>query len=84
MVRYMYVSPTRRSVVVIAFPFCSQTLMIKRELAKDPSLREESWDRFLPNFKAKNLSQRKKPHKISKKKAYTPFPPPQPESKVGT
>ena len=57
--------------------------MIKEELAKDPALRNESWDRFLPNFKAKNISKRKQPRKKNKKKAYTPFPPAQPESKVG-
>ena len=40
-----------------------KTMMIKRELAKDPALANESWDRFLPNFKHKNV-QRKKPKKV--------------------
>jgi hypothetical protein len=57
-----------------------KTLMIKRELAKDPALAGESWERFLPRFKKKNV-QRRKPGAI-KKKEYTPFPPPQPPSKV--
>ncbi|XP_072233777.1 KRR1 small subunit processome component homolog [Leuresthes tenuis] len=59
-----------------------KTLMIKRELSKDPELRAQSWERFLPNFRHKNLSKRKEPKKKSMKKEYTPFPPPQPESKV--
>ena len=54
--------------------------MIKRELAKDPELKNESWDRFLPKFKQKNVKKLKKPQ--MKKKEYTPFPPPQPESKA--
>lgn len=59
-----------------------KTLMIKRELAKDPELKNESWERFLPKFKSKNISKRKQPKKKKIKKEYTPFPPPQPESKI--
>lgn len=59
-------------------------LMIKRELAKDPNLKNENWARFLPNFKKRTLSQRRKPLKVTdkSKKTYTPFPPPQEKSKV--
>ncbi|OAP59758.1 KRR1 small subunit processome component [Fonsecaea erecta] len=59
-------------------------LMIKRELAKDPALKNESWDRFLPNFKKKTLSKRRVPHRVvdKSKKIYTPFPPPQEKSKI--
>lgn len=59
-------------------------LMIKRELQKDPELAGESWDRFLPHFKKRNLSKRRVPLKITdkSKKIYTPFPPPQEKSKV--
>lgn len=57
-----------------------KTLMIKRELAKDPALKDENWERFLPKFKKKNV-KRKKPS-VVKKKDYTPFPPPQQPRKV--
>merc|ERR1712200_225024 len=59
-----------------------KTLMIKRELMKDPKLRNENWERFLPKCEHKNLSKRKQPLKKREKKAYTPFPPAQPLSKV--
>jgi len=68
-------------------------LMIQKELAKDPALKEEDWSRFLPSFKKKNV-QTKRPKnnnpmdsnstnkEKSKKKAYTPFPPAQTPRKV--
>ena len=69
-------------------------LMIQRELAKDPKLANEDWERFLPKFQKKNV-QRKKPHQVTKentsnkedgnkkkKKEYTPFPPAQLPSKI--
>nr|CAB3474063.1 unnamed protein product [Digitaria exilis] len=55
-------------------------LLIKRELAKNPALATESWDRFLPKFKKKNVKQKKPQTK--EKKPYTPFPPPQQPSKI--
>jgi ribosomal RNA assembly protein len=59
-------------------------LMIKRELAKDPELANENWERFLPHFKSRTLSKRRKPFKVTNKskKPYTPFPPPQERSKI--
>ncbi|KAK5070195.1 ribosomal RNA assembly protein krr1 [Lithohypha guttulata] len=59
-------------------------LMIKRELAKDPNLKNENWSRFLPNFKRRTLNKRRIPFKVTDKtkRVYTPFPPPQEKSKV--
>ncbi|KAJ6648796.1 KRR1 small subunit processome component like [Pseudolycoriella hygida] len=59
-----------------------KALMIKRELMNDPNLKNEDWSRFLPKFKNKNISNRKKPKNNKKKKEYTPFPPPMPLSKI--
>lgn len=56
--------------------------MIQRELAKDPKLKDENWERFLPKFVNKNISKRKQHKHKKSKQPYTPFPPPQPESKV--
>lgn len=53
-------------------------LMIRKELAKNPDLAEESWDRFLPQFKKQNVKRKKVQKELSKKKKeYTPFPPEQ-------
>nr|CAI5836828.1 unnamed protein product [Callosobruchus analis] len=54
--------------------------MIKRELAKDPKLNNENWERFLLKFVNKNISTRKQ-QKKKEKKTYTIFPPTQPERK---
>ncbi|XP_045478825.1 KRR1 small subunit processome component homolog [Harmonia axyridis] len=59
-----------------------KALMIKRELAKDPKLKNENWERFLPKFVNKNISKRKKPKNKKEKKPYNPFPPPQPDTEM--
>jgi ribosomal RNA assembly protein len=60
-----------------------KTLMIKRELAKDPALKDENWDRFLPKFeKSKMVKSKEKVEKPKEKKPYTPFPPSQLPRKV--
>ena len=53
-------------------------LMIRKELAKNPDLAGENWDRFLPQFKKQNTKRKKiAADKKKKKKEYTPFPPEQ-------
>ena len=59
-----------------------KTLMIQKELAKDPKLSQEDWSRFLPQFKKKNVPRKKPATQKKPKKAYTPFPPPQTPRKV--
>jgi ribosomal RNA assembly protein len=63
-------------------------MMLKRELAKDEKLKDESWDRFLPKFKKNNKSAKakKKPSgeagsAAGEKKGYTTFAPPQAQRK---
>ena len=48
-------------------------LMIQRELAKDPELAKQSWDRFLPHFASKSQPKKKKPV-IKKKTGKALFP----------
>ncbi|XVE69155.1 hypothetical protein DITRI_Ditri09bG0127900 [Diplodiscus trichospermus] len=55
-------------------------LMMKKELEKDPALKSENWDRFLPKFKKKNVQTKKV--KSKEKKPYTPFPPSQQPCKI--
>merc|ERR1711920_484121 len=50
-------------------------LMIRRELEKDPELKDQNWDRFLPHFKKRNVQRKKQ--KIRKKKRKELFPPQQ-------
>ena len=48
-------------------------LMIKRELEKDPALKNEDWTRFLPQFKKRNVQRKKKT--VTAKKEKSLFPP---------
>ncbi len=54
--------------------------MIKRELQKNPELATESWDRFLPQFKKRNVKKKKVVKK--EEKEYEPFPPAQLPRKI--
>jgi len=53
-------------------------LMILRELEKNPELKGENWERFLPTFKQKNVQRKvRKVNKEKKKKDKSIFPPEQ-------
>lgn len=56
-------------------------LMIKRELSKRPELASENWDRFLPQFKKRNVKHKAKAPK-KEQKEYNPFPPEQKPRKI--
>ncbi|KAM1378660.1 hypothetical protein ACFX2I_020656 [Malus domestica] len=78
--------------------FHIKTLMVRKELEKDPALANENWDRFLPKFKkclrhyyfsfelfALSLPRKninQNKVKSKEKRPYTPFPPPQQPSKI--
>lgn len=57
-----------------------QELLIKKELSKDPTLKEQNWDRFIPKYTKTNI--KKKRVVVKPKKEYTPFPPPQMPRKI--
>ncbi|PXF49448.1 KRR1 small subunit processome component [Gracilariopsis chorda] len=61
-----------------------KTMMIKRELEKDESLKHENWERFLPKFKKKNVKRKKAKAEAAKKSkgGYSAFPPLPKASKV--
>lgn len=64
--------------------FNIKRLLIQKELASNPTLANESWERFLPKLPKPDKSGmgKKKKAKSKKKKEYTPFPPEPTKSKV--
>lgn len=57
-----------------------KSLMIRKELANDPRLANENWERFLPNFKKRNVQSRRpsaEEKEKARQKSASPFPPAQ-------
>ncbi|KAN0009150.1 hypothetical protein ACTFIU_006423 [Dictyostelium citrinum] len=52
-------------------------LMIRRELEKDETLKNESWEKYLPQFKKTNQNKKKKVQRKKKDRDAAPFAPPQ-------
>lgn len=44
---------------------------------KNPDMKNENWERFMPHFKKQNIKRKKVKQEKKKKKEYTPFPPEQ-------
>lgn len=59
-------------------------LMIMEQLKKDPAMANEDWDRFLPQFKKRNVKRKSTKPKGKKKteEEYNPFPPEQKPRKI--
>jgi len=78
-------SYTRHDSLLCATWLCDTTQSYARHdssLRVTHQLKGESWDRFLPKFKKKNVKSKKPKKEAALKKAYTPFPPPQQLSKI--
>lgn len=52
-------------------------LMIKKELAADPNMQSENWDKYLPKYKKKNIQSKKPKKPVIQKKTQSVFPPEQ-------
>lgn len=59
-------------------------LMIMEQLKKDPAMINEDWDRYLPQFKKRNVKRKSTKPKGKKKteEEYNPFPPEQKPRKI--